>query len=152
MRGGPWVVDVHCYSAFRLHSEHVQDRGVSSYPMLSHTHPPWRAGWANETISGHGSLAGHGYGRCGPIEELDFGHSRSPSGSQPTLRPGLIKGAWSRSLSASPSSSLLLSALRWLLLVASAIRWLFTRGWCATETFFFLRASAQRTLPRAPAK
>ena len=35
MRGGPWVASVHCYSEFKLHSEHVQSWGVSSYPMLS---------------------------------------------------------------------------------------------------------------------
>ena len=35
MKGGLWVAGMHCYSAFRLHSEHVQGWGIGSYPMLS---------------------------------------------------------------------------------------------------------------------
>ena len=35
MRGGLWVAGVQCYSAVRLHSEHVRGQGTGSYPMLS---------------------------------------------------------------------------------------------------------------------
>ena len=34
MRGGPWMAGVHCYSAFRLHSEHVQCQGTGSYHTM----------------------------------------------------------------------------------------------------------------------
>ena len=34
--GGLWVTgNTCCYSAFRLHSEHIQGQGAGSYPMLS---------------------------------------------------------------------------------------------------------------------
>ena len=143
--------DVHCCSAFRLHSEHVLSQVSDLCTMLSQE--PCRARCANETISGRESLARRGSGLCDPIEEQDLSHSASTSGCHPTLALGLVKGgAGSRSLSSAPHSSLLVLALRWLLLVASALCCLFTRGWCATETCLFQRTSAEHTLPRAPAK
>ena len=58
-----------------------------------------------------GAWQGIGYGRCGPIEKQHLGHSVSPSGGHPTLRPGLIKGgSQSCSLSSSPPSSHLISS------------------------------------------
>ena len=34
MRGGLWVVGVHCYSTFRLHSEHIQGQGAGLGSMF----------------------------------------------------------------------------------------------------------------------
>jgi len=35
MRGGPWVVGVHCYSAVTLHLEYIRGQGPGSYRMLN---------------------------------------------------------------------------------------------------------------------
>ena len=51
------MAGVHCYSAFRLHSEHAQGRGVSSYPMLSQELRAVASRMGNDNVSGRRSLA-----------------------------------------------------------------------------------------------
>ena len=86
---------VRCHPTFRLHSVHVQGQ-VASSGSIAHV----KAGAPSRAEADLGisagfrsrSLAGHGWGRWGPIEEQDLGHSVSLTGRHPTLHRGHLKG------------------------------------------------------------